>query len=241
VFPNLSIPDFSVSSHLSDAPKIDYFVGREAIISLIKKQFQSFTCPQRKIVVLHGLGGIGKTQTAIHFAYQHRQDYTAVLWFNAKDEDTLRQSFVRNANRLPKGAIPRKLLDNSKDLSGLQNLVQAVKQWFDQPRNDRWLLIFDNVDNPKISQNRDNSSYDVLPYFPEAAQGSIMVTTRWSSLDIGKFVELKKLEDTTDEQPSLSILVQTSRRDDLEHGRPESYSVFTTYANVELQTPNYGI
>jgi hypothetical protein len=211
------------------------------MISLIKKKFQSFPCPQRKIVVLHGLGGIGKTQTAIHFAYQYRQDYTAVLWFNAKDEDTLRQSFVRNANRLPKGAIPLNLLDSLTDLSSLQNLVQAVKQWFDQPRNDRWLLIFDNVDNPMISQNRDNSSYDILPYFPEAAHGSIIVTTRWSSLDIGKLVELKKLEDTRDEQPSLSILVQTSRRDDLEHGGPESHSVFTIFANVGFQTPNSGI
>jgi hypothetical protein len=228
-----------VPSYLSDAPKIDYFVGREAIISLMKKEFHSFTYPQLKIVVLHGLGGIGKTQTAIHFAYQHRQDYTAVLWFNAKDEDTLRQSFVKNANRLPKGAIARSLLDNPKDPSSLQNLVQAVKRWFDQSRNDRWLLIFDNFDNPKISQNRDNSSFDILPYFPEAAHGSIVITTRWSSLGIGKFVELKKLEDTKDEQPSLSILVQTSRRDDLEDGGPISNLVFTMYANVGFQTPTY--
>jgi hypothetical protein len=110
--PNLSIADFSVSSHLSDAPKIDYFVGREAIISLIKKQFQSFTCPQRKIVVLHGLGGIGKTQTAIHFAYQHRQDYTAVLWFNAKDEDTLRQSFVKRSNSSKVVGRPEKSIES---------------------------------------------------------------------------------------------------------------------------------
>ena len=95
---------------LSGAPQMDYFVGREEIISLIKEKFQAFDSPQQRVVVLHGLGGIGKTQTAIHFAEQYQQDYTAVLWFNAKDEDTLRQSFITNAERLPEGAIPGELL-----------------------------------------------------------------------------------------------------------------------------------
>ena len=217
---------------LFGTPQVDYFTGREGVMSLIREKFQSFKRIQRKIVVLQGLGGIGKTQTVIHFAEQYQQDYTAILWFNAQDEDTLRKSFVKNAKRLPEGSIPPELLDSQKGLQDLENLVQAVKRWLAQPQNHQWLLVFDNVDNPKIPQNRDPSAYDIRPYFPEASHGSIIITTRWSSLDIGKFVKLEKLEDTKDEQPSLSILVQTSQRDDLEHGEPDSHEVFTVFTNL---------
>lgn len=78
-----------------------------------------------------------------------------------KDEDSLRQSFVRNAERLPEGAISSELLDTQQDALSLKRLIQAVKRWLALPRNDKWLLIFDNVDNPKIPQNWDKSAYDI--------------------------------------------------------------------------------
>ena len=47
----------------------------------------------RSSVVLHGLGGIGKTQLAIEYIRQQKEKYTAILWLNANDEDSLRLSF----------------------------------------------------------------------------------------------------------------------------------------------------
>lgn len=49
----------------------------------------------RKVVVLHGLGGIGKTQLAIAYAKRHKDNYSAMFWLNIKDEDTLKQSFAK--------------------------------------------------------------------------------------------------------------------------------------------------
>jgi ATP/maltotriose-dependent transcriptional regulator MalT len=47
----------------------------------------------RSVVVLHGLGGIGKTQLAIKYTTRHKENYTAVFWLNANDEDSLKSSF----------------------------------------------------------------------------------------------------------------------------------------------------
>jgi hypothetical protein len=69
--------------------------------------------------------------------------------------------------RLPGPAISQELLDNQQDLSSLKKPIKGVKRLLALPRNDKWLLIFDNVDNPKIPQDRDKSAYDIRPYFPE--------------------------------------------------------------------------
>ncbi|KAJ5729398.1 uncharacterized protein N7483_003906 [Penicillium malachiteum] len=39
----------------------------------------------QKVAILHGLGGIGKTQLAVHFVREHKHDFTAIFWLNAKN------------------------------------------------------------------------------------------------------------------------------------------------------------
>ncbi|KAI9889078.1 MAG: hypothetical protein M1814_005801 [Vezdaea aestivalis] len=204
--------DFRIPFYLLDAPEIDYFTGRESLLLSIGQILLPSSKLQRKVVVLHGLGGMGKTQSAFRYAIQHQQDYTAVLWFNAKTEDTLKQSFQKNTKRLPEGAISQALQDKLQDTSSLQESIQAVKHWLAAPQNNNWLIIFDNHDNPKIPQNKDQSAYDIRPYFPEAYHGSIILTTRWANLKIGKSIQVNKLEES---EHALSILIGTSGRSDI--------------------------
>ena len=82
-----------------------------------------------------------------------------------------------------------------------------MKAWFDLPGNYRWLLIFDNVDNPKIPNNTDPGAYDIRSYFSENYRGSILVTTRWKALSIGDFIEVAKLSEIED---GMSLLEKTS-------------------------------
>jgi hypothetical protein len=54
-----------------------------------------------EVVVLHGLGGIGKTQLVIRFARTHKDDFTAIFWLNGKNEQLLTRSLASIAARLP--------------------------------------------------------------------------------------------------------------------------------------------
>ncbi len=38
---------------------------------------------------ISGLGGIGKTQTAVEYAYRYQQEYQYVLWLQANTSETL--------------------------------------------------------------------------------------------------------------------------------------------------------
>ena len=181
---------FQLPFSLAAAPVIDYFVGRGGDLLSIESVLLPLKPTAQKVVVLHGLGGFGKSQLAIEYAKNHQEDYTAIFWLNVKTEDTLKRSFVDRARRLPKRYFSQKLLHVSQNEEALGVMLQEMKAWFDLPGNYRWLLIFDNVDNPKIPNNTDPGAYDIRSYFSENYRGSILLTTRWKALSIGDFIEV---------------------------------------------------
>jgi tetratricopeptide (TPR) repeat protein len=184
--------------------------------------------PGRRTVVVHGLGGMGKTQLAIAYMKRHRSDYTASIWFNARDETSLKQSFRNAATRILRehpGLVYMQaaVLDKDSDAS------LAVKRWLDEPRNDRWLLLYDNYDNPKMGNGSREAGvrsgerpvegdeldqatgdgYDIRKYLPETDDGAVIVTTRSSTVHMGELLRLQKLRNVED---SLRILESTSGR-----------------------------
>jgi hypothetical protein len=159
---------------------------------------------------------MGKTQLAIAYAKRHKDNYSAMLWLNAKDEDSLKQSFLRAANRILQQHPSAERL-SSLDLEGnLDQVVDAVKSWLSLPQNTRWLVIYDNYDNPKHSGNQDPQALDIRKYLPESYQGSIVITTRSSQVDIGRQVQVEKLESI---DSSLQILLRNSRREESINGK----------------------
>ncbi len=206
--------DFSIPFSLSGVSEIEQFVGRKEELSKVKDSFQG-DGSQRKIVLLHGLGGIGKTQLAVTFVKEHRDTYSAILWLNGKNEDTLKQSFAGIAKRLHNEYPSSALLRTTTKEKNLDRVVAVIKQWLSLRGNTRWMLVFDNIDNPKLPGIEDPQAYDIRLYFPEAHQGSILITTRSSRLKIGKVVSVKKLLDI---QESIAILASTSGRVILDRG-----------------------
>src|SRR5271170_7738318 len=87
--------DFSVSFSLSDVSETEHFVARETELMEIHRTLSGDG--SRRIAVLHGLGGIGKTQLSVAYAKQYRDSYSAIFWLNIKDEDSLKQSFANSA------------------------------------------------------------------------------------------------------------------------------------------------
>jgi hypothetical protein len=206
---------------LYGVPEIDEFIGRTAELHKIKKAFHR-SGSERRVVVLNGLGGMGKTQLAIKHLKDHRDTYSATFWLHGKTEETLKQSFVEMARRLHSEHEKSPLLRTAATSKEVDEVVASMRKWLNIKENHRWILVFDNVDNPKVAGNKDPQAYDVRRYFPEAHHGSIIITTRSASLRIGKVITVRKLQVIED---GIAILSSVSGREDLHHGN---------WANIQL-------
>jgi hypothetical protein len=153
---------------------------------------------RRKICVIHGLGGIGKTQLAIEYARLHKDLYTSFFWIDGKTEESLIQSLLRIASRLPKSQILDMDTQKIRGLEESRKAAQEILKWFALKGNTQWLLVFDHIDKTSYEEESDQhteiSSYDITQYFPGSDTGSIIVTTRLQPLvSLGSPVPLRKL------------------------------------------------
>ncbi len=185
---------------LDGVPIVNAFIDRPKEMAKLETHLFPGRGEQRKrILVLHGLGGMGKTQLAVEFARRHRKRFSSVFWLDGRSEDTLRQSFAAKATRIPPGQIPessRRYLDSPKSSVNIAAVIHDVKSWLNAVENNAWLLIFDNVDQDFQRPLADSGAYDVQKYFPGADHGSILITTRLSTLDqLGESLKLDKVSD----------------------------------------------
>ena len=200
--------NFSFGLHLGHAPQVaeGIFVGRQAeVIQLDQWLTPQSTTPIQSVAAIVGLGGLGKTQLSLTFAKQYNEKYSLVFWLNAKDELSLKQDFLRLSDAIRTDQGTRSDGPVDEDL-----VVQQVLRWLSLPQNDRWLLIFDNYDNPRLPGVKSLTGYDVRRYFPSRSQGSILITTRSHRLTFARQLKLTKLQDLHE---SIEILSSRSGRD----------------------------
>jgi ATP/maltotriose-dependent transcriptional regulator MalT len=91
----------------------------------------------RRIAVLHGLGGIGKTQLSVAYAKRHKDSYSAIFWLNIKNEDSLKQSFAKIAKQISREYPFAGQLSNVDTNENLDKVVDSVKAWLSLPNNTR--------------------------------------------------------------------------------------------------------
>ncbi|KAJ7615443.1 hypothetical protein FB45DRAFT_243892 [Roridomyces roridus] len=114
------------------------------------QQYFSQEPKKRRIFVLHGLGGSGKTQVALKFLESCNED-TRQFFVNASSSDNLNTSFM-----------------NIAISQGFGKTAEAGHQWLIS-KHKKWTLLFDNADNPKLK---------LWPFFPQCTHGKIIVTSR---------------------------------------------------------------
>ena len=139
----------------------EFFTGRDSCLAELRRHLAN----PRSIafVGITGLPGIGKTQTAIEYAYRFRFHYSAVLWCRGDSREALIADFLVLATllRLPQAQ------DNDREM-----VVRSVIAWLETTRN--WLLVIDNVDDLSL-----------LPKFESAGgAGACLVTTRLPTTDL---------------------------------------------------------
>jgi len=152
-----------------------FFTGRDSIFSQIESLLSAGkTAALSQPPAISGLGGIGKTQTAVEYAYRSREAYQFVLWVQANTSEALRSNFVALAGLL---SLPE------KDAQEEQIVVQALKRWLETHAG--WLLIFDNADDLAM----------VSDYLPEGNQGHILLTTRAQAMGgLARKIELDTMQ-----------------------------------------------
>ena len=118
-------------------PRNPLFTGRDNILkelhdALAKNKIAALTQPQ----AISGLGGIGKTQTAVEYAYRYAEKYIAVLWVAADTPEIFAASLAALA-RIECLNLP------VKDEQDRNVIIAGVLQWL-QTHTD-WLLVLDNT------------------------------------------------------------------------------------------------
>lgn len=175
--------DQTVESPASQTQKIwhvpsrrnPFFTGREeTLVYLHTMLTKNKTAALTQAQAISGLGGIGKTQIALEYAYRYRESYDTCLWVTAPSRDTLIADFIALAGLLH---LPE------RDEQDQDIVIGAVKRWLATYGN--WLLIIDNVDDPK-------SVADILPMH---TKGRVLMTTRLQALGpLAQSVEVEKME-----------------------------------------------
>jgi SEFIR domain-containing protein/NB-ARC domain-containing protein len=143
-------------------PRNPNFTGRESILAQLEATLAAGT-PAALAQAIAGLGGVGKTQTAVEYAYRHRDQYRAVLWIRADTETSLASGYR---------ALAKVLGLSEKDETDSTKVVAAVRRWLG--REPGYLLILDNADDPTL----------VKPYLPPNPRGHVLLTARAHNFDV---------------------------------------------------------
>jgi tetratricopeptide (TPR) repeat protein len=170
-------------------PRNTYFTGREELLSQLAASLRAgqtvgISQPQ----AVSGLGGVGKTQIALEYAYRYYQEYEAVLWTRADTREALISGFVVFAALLQ--------LPHQAERDQLK-LVQAVKDWL--RNNTGWLVLLDNADELALVQD----------FLPPAGRGHTLLTTRAASM--GRLAQRIEV-DPLDSEPGALLLLRRAGR-----------------------------
>ncbi len=152
-----------------------FFTGRDPLLTRLHEQLsQSKSAALNQSAALSGLGGIGKTQTAIEYAFRHHDEYAAVFWVRADSRETLTTDYV---------AIARLLSLPGHDAQEQMQVVATVKRWLEE--HEGWLLILDNADDLSL-----------LPDFlPHEGKGHLLLTTRAQATGkLARSLSVEKME-----------------------------------------------
>ncbi|KAL3444390.1 hypothetical protein BJX65DRAFT_310973 [Aspergillus insuetus] len=178
-----SDPAFRVPLDPRNVPAIHEFLGQEDELQGLWNGLGPESSPLRKVAILDGLGGIGKTQLAIRFARTHKEDYSAIFWINSGDQDALLRSLASAFSRVP-GSKYRESSQSQQRSQPDHITKNDINQKAEAILN--WLAL----DDP----NSSGGGHDISHYFPAADHGSILITSRSSWMrELGMHYPVQKL------------------------------------------------
>jgi tetratricopeptide (TPR) repeat protein len=149
-------------------PRNPNFTGRDDLLAELDRRLEPGATAAVLPEALHGLGGVGKSQLAIEYAYRYQHKFDMIWWVPAERSVQIANSLVELGHRLD-------LNVGAATNVAVQPVLDALKGGGQHKIPPNWLLIFDNADSPT----------DVRPYLPSGGPGRILVTSRnsqWLSI-----------------------------------------------------------
>ncbi|MCJ1281119.1 hypothetical protein MMC26_000437 [Xylographa opegraphella] len=145
--------------------KNQYFRGRTSELDQIHKRLspkQQEVQSEPRSCLIHAMGGMGKTQIALEYAYRNRRFYHCIFWLGSQRAPELAVGYA---------SIASKLGITGSGSMGLGRKIELVREWF-ETTDKTWLLIFDNTE-----------LWDTIqPYWPRNCAGAIVVTSQMADL-----------------------------------------------------------
>lgn len=169
----------------------NWFSGRVEEIKTIENNFKKGVYIQ----ILNGMGGMGKTQTAIKFVYDHISEYSLIHWINGCSIESIVLDYKSFLNT--KCILPSDTSTNS-----------ICHTYIDYMNNhSNWLIIYDNYD---CYSNEEYNEFKKLCLPKNFSTGNILITSR-NNRKIGdsKIVDINSLL----EEDSIQFLLKRTETD----------------------------
>ncbi len=163
-----------------------HFTGRDEIIEKVRGGLLGER--RTAVRVLHGPGGVGKTQVALEYAHRFAGQYDLVWWVDAEQAEQVPARYAELAARV----------DVAKPDAGAEINAKYALEYL--RAHDRWLIVLDNAEDPR----------QLRPWLPEGS-GHVLITARdpgWSKivpgLGLGVFSRKESLAYLNRQLPTLT-------------------------------------
>ncbi len=184
-----------------------------------------------------GLGGVGKSVLAKHYAWHRREHYQGIWWLRAEERQTVIEDLIALGARLIPGLADWP--DREAAVHAvLDHLAHAGSQPGRAPKP--WLLIYDNVESP-----------DGIQHLTPREGVCILITSRWSDWEgYAKELPIDAFPPVT----AIQFLLERSRGEDhggtarlaedlgylplaLEHARTYCWRTHSSFEQYRLRLP----
>ena len=187
------------------------FVGREYALGKLRGALAGDASAVVTQAV-YGLGGVGKSELALHHADARRADYALIWWITAEDPAQIQAGLA---------ALAARLCHQIAMVSTTAEAADWAIAWLQA--HHRWLLIFDNVTDVS----------DVESLLGQLAGGHTLVTTRrdagWDQ--IADPIRL----DVLDPGPAVQLLTRRTGSHDTDQSDAASIAAELGYLPLALQ------
>ena len=191
--PAAQMANFTRPTNLPYATLGKLFKGRDEFLKNLRTELSSQGAAViRGIQAIHGMGGVGKTRTAIEYGWLHAEEYNALLFVSADSPEALQRNLANLC-----GPLVLNLPEHSATEESIQ--YTATLRWLHE--HPGWFLIIDNVDTKEAA-----ASVEAL--LVNLSAGHVVITSRiadWSgqvtSLDL----------DVLDEESAASFLLERTK------------------------------